>query len=1003
MFMETETLRSRLLRLRLAGHRLADVLQLQADQIDAHGEPPPRSISEDLRSYQEQFSSLSSLFYLESEPQNSGRRQSFTDMETELEYRDTARQATTIARSVLQITSRDQQPLPGLDELQTTAREMVATLGMRVPRSEIAQFAEGRHVWCDLLRMIREGDSLSDAEWTALNATIESSLGRSLAVAAARGRLRLPGPVEEGPAVLREQEPVPAPPTLESPPETTAEAIDPAQAREESVPPPALPSLANQSTISVTGPASGVDSDSSILRAASRSSAVVRAVTKSRSEISATRPVLAETLELPSSPEPLDITSLDETLVATTSPAVEEPSFSVFDDIEPVALNRKFAAPAPAREKAACPAFPKLPSTRPKLSNSPSSSIFDDDDEDELVMDREDDPAIQQTASSSSTVLPAAPSPLAERLLSQARFTDATGPAASLATSILNGREEDRIDLIPDLILHLLHEGRPGLAYHLSRCLESRGAAQRPFVPSWLIRTWTFGQALVFPKGQLAGLLQDDLQHRPTTEWNDTSRPWKLALSLLVRASTLRPAIIAPATRAASVLRDFQLQAGCVQLYNYCSRIGTYGERIQGVFPGLFKLTSATAPYSDQLSTLRADIARWKESPETVRLKSQLATPLFQKTGWSLRAGTSQRHPGAASEWMNWQIALRWGASLVSPVIEDRRSELARVKTDIEEISTKLSVLDLEDDRRPLSQPEIRVYLRQATTFAQRWISLHSGAATSEAQNYLPQAAVELRSEIQNRHTLVTEELQALAADETSFEVRMAVACLLESVAEVHDLVNPHIAIPATEADPRHLLHADLLKISGLHVGANWEPEVDTHRLEDEILAFLSQPQPDWATAFKMQLSQRNHALAERILSLSIWPEEEREALRGVLTSDRLRQRSDFAQELQAVHQLLADSVQLDILQESERAGFETRLARLKRIVASDNDVSSGVIELERVRELLVKRRERETDRIRSRLHRLSPPPTSQPESGLSSPSAPDTPPPRRWMMDFNP
>ena len=327
--------------------------------------------------------------------------------------------------------------------------------------------------------------------------------------------------------------------------------------------------------------------------------------------------------------------------------------------------------------------------------------------------------------------------------------------------------------------------------------------------------------------------------------------------------------------------------------------------------------------------------------------------------------------------------------------------ELSRVKATVEEVSTKLTVDETEGGPRPLSQPEIRVYLRQATTFAQRWIGLHTGAASSATQNYLPQSAVELRSDIQNRHEPVMAELHALAAEQTSFEVRMAVACLMLSVQEIYELVDPDLPTDAREADPRHLLHSELLKLPDLRLSFNWEPETDLHTLESEILQFLCQPQPDWTTAFQMQLAQGSHLMAERILSLAIWTEEERAALQGVLELDRGHQRSNFAQELQDVQKLLLESVHLDILQETERAGIETRLLRLQRIHASDSDISSGILELERVRESLVKRREREAERIRSRLRRLSGASegerTTPPLGGLS----PEMTPLRGWVMDF--
>ncbi len=1000
MFTEPETLRTRLLQLRQSGHSLAELLTMDADRLDADGWPPSRVLSDDLRRFRDQVSSLTSLLNTDCPEHGSLPFQSLHEIDSVLANRERAIQALVVARTIIQISPSDGAIPVGLVELQSTAREMIASQGMHVPREEILSFTEGLHAWCDLLRMIRDSGTLPDAEWTALNTSIESSLGRALAVAAARGRLQLPPNLQGGafPQPLAE-ETQPHPCDSVTGPLTEASSITSAtHVVATEIPIVHLPNEPLSSSQQAVSESELDEGSNAIVSVESRSSV---AFAESIPEVTST--AVTPVNEALATAANKDIESAWESPVvaAQASAPLAEPSHSVFDDIEPIPLAGKFTAPLPAHE-----VF--VPSSRPQQSLPPkassSSSIFDDDadDEDELIMDRSDDRISTVRAASSSNIVLADPSPLAERLLNQARFSNATGPAAILATAILNGPETDRVDLLPDLILHLIHEGRPGLAYHLSRCLEAKSLTARPFVPSWLIRTWTYGHALVFHKGQLAGLLQDDLQSRSMVAMRDTNFDWNMALSLLVRAATLRPAIIAPGTRAAAVLRDFELRDGCVQLYNFCSRIGAYGERIQGIFPGLFKQSSASVPYSDQLSQLRADIARWQESNDSLPMKSVIATQLFQKTGWSLRAGTSQRHPEAANDWMNWQIALRMGESLVTPVIEDRRTDLSRVKADVEEISTKLSADDADERRRQISQPEIRAYLRQAITFAQRWIGLHSGAATAEAQSYLPQAAVELRSEIQNRFESVMEELQTLASDHQSFEIRMAVACLMLSVQEIHDLVDPNAPTDVREADPRHLLHSELLKIPDLSLNSSWEPEADFHALEEEILKFISQPQPDWTTAFKVQLAQGNLQMADRILSLAIWSNEERDALQGVLERDRHRKRTHFSRELSEVHKLLTESVHLDILKASERAGFETRLTKLQAIATSDTNVSSGFVELDRVREALVKRREREADRIRSRLRQLSHPPNDEPLAEPPSSSDTDATQPRGWVMDFN-
>ena len=1016
MFMETQTLRARLHQLRQTGLSLADLLTWDADRLDSQGWPPSRTLSDDLRSFREQISSLTSLLQEGLDERSPPRYESLTAMAAELDYRDIALRATAIARQLVLIQCSEGQPPAGLEEIQVAAAEMIATQGLRAPRELIHSLGNGRHAWCDLLRMIREGDTLSDAEWTLLNTSIETAHGRPLAVSAARGRLVSPALTDPEWAQALDR----ISPSVDESVALDIAALDTRRAD------PSSELLSGEPMLSpvAESPANPIEMVTTAHIPSLRSSVLERAVAKSRSESSVILDIPPDITESISESPLVPVAEIDfvHSPVVRVEPSIavfdtqcypqtpqsvadlnEVSNHSVFDEIELVSLPQKYDSPEPVTNVVEAKATP-IRTTAP--THASSSSIFEDDadEADELISDRNEDLMESQIhESDAASRIPALlPSPLAEQLLAQARFVDAIGASSRLATTILNGPEAERAQLLPDLIFHLIHEGRPGLAYHLSRSLESRSAVPRPFVPSWLIRTWTFGHALVFPKGQLAGQLQDDLRNRTTSVTRDASADWSLALSFMVRAATLRPAIIAPATRAASVLRDFDLQPGCVQLYNYCSRIGAAGERIQGVFPGLFKQTTSNVPYSDQLSILRADIARWRDSSEVLTKKFQIATQLFQKTGWSLRAGMSQRHPDVAFDWMNWQIALRMGESLVAPVTEDRRVELSRVKAMVEEISTKLTTDESGESRRRLSQPEIRAYLRQATTFAQRWIGLHSIAAASETQNYLPQAAVELRSDILNRHSQVMEELQSLATEHTSFEVRMAVACLMLSVQEIHGLVDPIVATETGEPDPRHLLHAELLKIPDLNLTANWEPETDFHTLEDEILNFLSQPQPDWTTAFQMQVAQGHHQIAERILSLTIWTNKERDALQSVLERDRGRQRTDFVQELWDVQKLLNESVHLDILQETERTGFESRLTRLQRILATDTDISSGILELGRVKDSLVKRREREADRIRTRLKRLSgqtDAATPSPQGGGASPG-----PALRgeWIMDFD-
>lgn len=944
-----------LLELRQRRHQLAELLLKNAQQVECSGTPPTASLVDELLQFRHRYQSLIANWNQSHPTTPLSAASSLDDLDVELTRYEQSQHACLLARDILSISTRDGVAHPELEAVQAAACSVLASHGMELSSDQVEALRVGRHPWCDLLRMIQERDSLSDAEWSSLTRSIDAYLGSGLAVAATRGRLFF-----ERPEAEVETAEVPS-----SNQEVTSSADLPVTDDAEPV---TLPFRGN--TDNVIEP-------------------VVATVPMDNGEIERIGADVASLLaELPDDSGSEVAQVPVEEIAGESAPIATQ---SVFDDIAPVSLQDLIRLEAQAPAKDTAPAINVWRST--SIAPVDRGSIFDDDS------DQDDDLIRRKTTTPRNTLVPALPivtdeaiPALAEKLLRDAEFVDPTGASASLATRIFNGPEAERLTLLPDLILHLIHEGRPGLAYHLARSLEARTPSETRFVPSWLIRTWTFGHALTFPKGQLAGLIQEDIQNSKRNDLT-ADRDWSLALSLLVRAATLRPAVIAPSSRAAAVLRDFDLQENCVQLYNYCSRIGTYGERIQGVFPGLFKQTRESVPYADQLSSLHADIARWS-GDDVVPMRYEMASPLFQKTHWSLRAATSQRSVETVREWMSWQVALRLGESMIQPVLGDRRTELSRVRSEVEEVSTRLAAS--EDGMSQFSHSGVRAYLRQVTTFAQRWISLHSGASASESQVYLPQAAVELRSEVEKRHEAVLQELKTLSENSSSFEVRMAVSCLMLSVQEIRDLVDPLTPTETREPDPRHLLHSELLKIPELRLTTNWEPELDPHTIEDEILKYLSQPQPDWIAAFKMQLAQGNDAAAERILSLTLWTSEERDALESVLRQHRSRQKSEFAQQLAAVRHLVADSVHLDILPETERVGIETRLARLQLSINSDSGASSGILELERVRDSLMKRREREAERIRSRLRKLHGSPAGEGESPPPPPASP-----KGWVMDF--
>lgn len=111
-------------------------------------------------------------------------------------------QALTLLDRILGITYRGSEPLPALNDCQNQARQ-IRDIIANAPASSLPQVAlslvQGSHPLSDLLVMLDQGDQLDDGHWTKLQDSVGHTFDRSLAAAAARGRLSVPAAVPISP------------------------------------------------------------------------------------------------------------------------------------------------------------------------------------------------------------------------------------------------------------------------------------------------------------------------------------------------------------------------------------------------------------------------------------------------------------------------------------------------------------------------------------------------------------------------------------------------------------------------------------------------------------------------------------------------------------------------------------------------------------------------------------------------------------------------------------
>ncbi len=525
---------------------------------------------------------------------------------------------------------------------------------------------------------------------------------------------------------------------------------------------------------------------------------------------------------------------------------------------------------------------------------------------------------------------------------------------------------------LPDMVLDLLAKNRLSLAMHLAQCAEFRPSAATLPAPVWLLRALVLAEQISESNGELARELDEDLRHFRPELLNDDNSERRVALGYFLRAAALPAALISGANSATSILRAFKIVPGCSQLYNYCSRIALYGDRLDGQIVEMFRSPTGAG---DEASTESVAMAanQWLQEAARKAVHYGRTSPLFLHAHWTLTASTSIRHSEATQVWCKWQEVLLFASRLLRPVIEDDAGERNGVRQEITRLTTLLrtdatenaprtgtsSVLDATPRSNNPMNIEMQAVLHKAIDFASRWLRL-SGAGSAQTAAPLPPDAFDLRDEVLQRTAGVLNELNEQSQQTTSPLIRAAIACCRRSVERIHGLFEGRLSVPLQETELRHALHAELLKVPGLELNDQWEPEAEPAALERELFNHIERGDTSWAYAYDVHALHGDHVATGRMLELNVWTSE---AKRGSLHTQRDAQihehRAALTREMDEVSHELELAANLGQLEEADVATFVQRLDRLRRDLPKQLNFGSYRWQLDQMRSALQRRRTR--------------------------------------------
>ena len=640
--------------------------------------------------------------------------------------------------------------------------------------------------------------------------------------------------------------------------------------------------------------------------------------------------------------------------VVERSPAPVEPH-KLTSAIEQIPATSIFATmvAAPARPISVEPVRELAPAKREKPQLG-ADSIFEPSPFAESVFDERTPPpklrGLTLPLESSPTIAQPAPAPLP--------LENAINSPALIARNAEGSDLRSRFSQVSELVVQLLSEERLPLAMHIARCAELRPGLPFPFPPTWLLRSLILGEHLSDSRGELARQLDDDLRNFRPELLTEGDAERQLASGFLLRAAALPAALISGSSSASMILRAFKIAPGCSQLYNYCSRIALYGDRLDGQIVEMFRPALTVA---DDLNTesLGQTASRWLQETARKATSYGRTSPLFLHAHWTLTASTSIRHSDATQIWCKWQEVLLSASRLLRPVCLNLEGERHWVRQESARLSALLraeaNTAGVEAIVRggALATEEMQVVLRQAIELATRWLRL-SGAKSTQSSGPVSQDALDLRDEVLERTTGVLSELNGQWQANSSSLVRASIVCCRRSVERIHSLFDGSRSLPLQEIELRHALHAELLKIPGLELNEQWLPETDPVTLERELVEHLRGGDISWRQAYEAHALHGDHAATERLLELDVWScEAECAELQAQRDAHIAEHRQSLAIELNEVSIELEAVGSCGQIDDAEADIFTRRLERLHRDLPRLLNFGSCRWELNQIRSAL--------------------------------------------------
>ena len=497
---------------------------------------------------------------------------------------------------------------------------------------------------------------------------------------------------------------------------------------------------------------------------------------------------------------------------------------------------------------------------------------------------------------------------------------------------------------------------RPGLAFQLARLIEAVDSEIK-VPPVALLRCVALASEVRGGEGKIAGDLAAAYTQFDEAWFREGPEPWRLALSMLLVAATLRPALLAPSTGASSMLRYQHLGEGSENLFQLSQEVIAAGERLQGL--GLssasFGGARSQAGWQTDLEGLLEEITAWRHQAPHMTMRFAAATYVWQH--WQKTGGVIDRLLAPVSA--NRMDAARTIRDLIGKLSDPSDFRKLVRDTDRKDLKRRRG-----DDIHADAFSQLVLRTEEAVRFAARWLDLLS--VRPDQSDYLDAELGRLREMLSSLVPSARQELQRQAAEaRDTWALRgTAALCAERAVERLWDLFATDDREPEDEPNLGHLLSADLLLVPGLSLDADWMPEGDPAAALD-ALRLVPDRVADWEGAFRARLELGDLEGAERLtqLDLDLALQLENEFSKALVAHQAALERK-----IDELHKQLELSISYGLVNEAERQEQDAILVDLEQCLPTIRRFHEARGQLERVQAFLGERRNTKTQEAQSRL-----------------------------------